>query len=93
MTCCGSQTTEAESDFSIYEMRFRNREFSPVILRVDFLSRVAPDLLLRVQNYGWTEEPTPRLLEHYVFRSVDPSAELGDEDFDEKNSEYEFVAR
>lgn len=92
VTCCASQAAEAGSDFSIYEMRFMNREFSPVYSTSRLSFEVSSGLLLRVQNYGWTEEPAQRLLEHYVFRSVDSSAELGDRDFDENNSEYEFVA-
>jgi len=93
VTCCASQTAEAGSEFSIYEMRFLNRECSPMYSKSRLSFEVSSGLLLRVQNYGWTQEPAPRLLEHYIFRSVDPSAELGDHDFDEKNSEYEFVAR
>lgn len=93
VTCRASQTAEAESEFSIYEMQFKSRTLSPVYSTSRLSFEIHTGLLLRVQNYGWTEEPTPRLLEHYVFRSVDPSAELGNEDFDEKNSEYEFVAR
>ena len=93
VTCCASLAAEAGTDFSIYEMRFKSREFSPIYSASRLSFEVSSGLLLRVQNYGWTELPAPRLLEHYVFRSVDPSAELGDHDFDEKNSEYEFVAR
>ena len=41
----------------------------------------------------WTDDKSPRIVEHYAWRAIDQAATLSDGDFDEKNSDYEFVAR
>lgn len=93
VTCSASQATEGDAMFMVYEMQFLDRDLSPMYLKSRLSFEKSSGLLLRVQNYGWTDETSPRLLEHYVYRSINPAPGLEDHDFDEKNSAYEFVTR
>lgn len=91
--CSISDATVAESEVRAYEIRFQNKEVSSEYLGSRFCFDKATGLLISVDNYGWSDTGQPRLIEHYVYHSINSAKDLQDEDFVETNSEYGFVAR
>ena len=91
--CSVSDATVAECDVRAYEIRFQNKEISSEYLGSRFCFDKATGLLISVDNFGWSDTGEPRLIEHYVYHSINRANALQDEDFAETNSEYGFVAR
>lgn len=89
---CPFQPT-ADRIVTKYFVQFQDKSVSPEYLESRLSFDHATGLLIDVQNLGWTDDESPRIVEHYAYRAIDQSATLDDSDFDEKNSEYEFVAR
>ena len=93
VNCSVSNLNETEHVVTEYCLHFRDKSVSPDYQESRLSFDQATGLLIVVQNFGWTDDKSPRIVEHYAYRAIDRSAELRDSDFDEKNSEYEFVAR
>lgn len=93
VNCSVSRSTEADRIVTKYFVQFQDKSVSPEYLESRLSFDHATGLLIDVQNLGWTDDESPRIVEHYAYRAIDQSATLDDSDFDEKNSEYEFVAR
>lgn len=91
--CSVSKSSETGHVVTEYCMQFRNKNVSPEYLKSQLSFDEETGLLIVVQNFGWTDDESPRIVEHYAYRAIDQSAALSDSDFDEKNSTYEFVAR
>jgi hypothetical protein len=93
VNCSVSRSSEADRIVTKYCLQFRDKSVSPEYLESRLSFDHATGLLIDVQNLGWTDDESPRIVEHYAYRAIDQSATLTDSDFDVKNSEYEFVAR
>ena len=93
LNCSVSQSSETENVVTEYCLQFRDKSVSPEYLESRLSFDEATGLLIVVQNFGWTDEESPRIVEHYAYREIDQAATLSDTDFDEKNSEYKFVAK
>jgi len=93
VSCSVLKSSEADNVVTEYSMQFRDKSVSPEYLKSRLCFDQTTGLLIVVENFGWTDEESPRVVEHYAYRTINQSAELSDSDFDEKNSEYEFVAR
>lgn len=93
VNCSVSQSSETENVVTEYCLQFRDKSVSPEYLESRLSFDEATGLLIVVQNFGWTDEESPRIVEHYAYREINKAATLSDSDFDERNAEYEFVAR
>ena len=93
VNCSVSKLSESGDIVTEYCLQFRDKSVSPEYLKSRLCFEQATGLLIVVENFGWTDEESPRIVEHYAYRAIDQTATLSDRDFDEKNSEYEFVAR
>ena len=93
VNCSVSKLNEADHVVTEYCLQFRDKSVSPEYLKSHLSFDEATGLLVVVENFGWTEDESSRVVEHYAYRKIDQAAGLSDSDFDEKNSEYEFVAR
>ena len=93
LNCSVSQSSETENVVTEYCLQFRDKSVSPEYLESRLSFDEATGLLIVVQNFGWTDEESPRIVEHYAWREINQAAALCDSDFDESNAEYEFVAR
>jgi len=93
VTCSVSKLSEADNVVTEYCMQFRDKHVSPEYLKSHLSFDETTGLLVVVENFGWSEDESSRVVEHYAYRKIDQAATLSDSDFDEKNSEYEFVAR
>jgi hypothetical protein len=91
--CSGAESKVADIAVTVYHVRFRDKEISPQYLGSRFCFDKITKLLIAVDNYGWSDNEEPRLLEHYVYHSITQDAPLGDSDFDETNPEFDFVER
>ena len=91
--CNVSKSSETDNVVTEYCLQFRDKSVSPDYLESRLSFDEATGLLVVVQNFGWTDNESPRIVEHYAWRAIDQAATLSDGDFDEKNSDYEFVAR
>ena len=95
-TSCGSSVSKSSETGNVvteYCLQFRDKNVSPDYVESRLSFNEATGLLIVVQNFGWTDDKLPRIVEHYAYRSIDQAATLNDNDFDETNSAYEFVAR
>lgn len=91
---CSVLNSSATNNFVIeYCLQFRDKSVSPEYLESRLSFDEATGLLIAVQNFAWTDDQSSRIVEHYAYRAIDQAATLNDSDFDEKNSEYEFVER
>lgn len=93
VNCSVSNLSEGDNVMTEYCLLFRDKSVSPEYLKSHLTFDGATGLLVVVQNFGWTEDESSRVVEHYAYREIDQAAVLNDNDFDEKNSEYEFVVR
>lgn len=93
VNCSVSKSSAANNVVTEYCMQFRDKSVSPEYLKSQLSFDEASGLLIVVQNFGWSDDKSPRMVEHYAYRGIDQAATLSDSDFDEKNSDYEFVAR
>ncbi len=93
VNCSVTKSSQAGRSVTKYSMLFRDESVSPEYLKSQLCFDQATGLLTDVRNFGWTDDKSPRIIEHYAYSEIDLSAILNDNDFDEKNSEYEFVAR
>lgn len=93
VNCSVAKSSQAGRSVTKYCMLFRDESVSPEYLKSQLCFDQATGLLTDVQNFGWTDDKSPRIVEHYAYSEIDLSAIMNDNDFDEKNSEYEFVAR
>ncbi len=75
------------------DSRVHDKSVSPDYLESRLSFDEGTGLLVVVQNFGWTDDESLRIVEHYAWRAIDRTATLSDGDFDEKNTDYEFVAR
>lgn len=93
VNCSVSELSEADHIVTEYCLQFRDKSVSPEYLKSRLCFEESTGLLIVVENFGWTDEESPRIVEHYAYRAIDQTVTLSDSDFDEKNSDYEFVAR
>ena len=93
VNCSVSKSSETGHMVTEYCMQFRDKHVSPEYLKSQLSFDEASGLLIVVQNFGWSDDKSPRIVEHYAYRGIDQGAALSDRDFDENNSEYEFVAQ
>lgn len=93
VSCSVSKSSETGNVVTEYCLQFRDKNVSPDYVESRLSFNEATGLLIVVQNFGWTDDKLPRIVEHYAYRSIDQTATLNDNDFDETNSAYEFVAR
>jgi hypothetical protein len=91
--CRVTEAHVAENDVTAYSVRFHDIAVSPDYVDSRFCFERKTGLLIGVDNFGWSDSPEPRLIEHYSYHKIDASLQLQDHDFDEGNSEYEFVLR
>ncbi len=91
--CVPCNAVVAGQELIAYDVHFQDEQVSPAYSR----SRYCFDeqgLLVALENYGWSERDGKKdLLEKYVYHTIDSDVSLDDQDFDEKNPEYTFVAR
>lgn len=91
--CSVSDATVSNIDVTAYDVRFLNSDVSPDYSGSRFYFDKRSGLLIGLDNFGWSDEPQPRLIEHYRYLEINPGISLQDDDFEEANPEYEFVAR
>lgn len=93
-----AECRESDADLAgvavrVYDVRFRDKEISPLYLSGRYCIDKSTGLLIVVDNFGWSDGQEPCLLEHYAYHTINQTVPLEESDFDEKNSEYEFVER
>ena len=91
--CSVSDATVAESPVTAYEIRYRDIDVSPDYQVSRFCFDKSTELLIAVDNFGWSDAQEPRLIERYVFHTISQDTPLQDNDFAEENPDYQFVAR
>jgi len=91
--CRVSDETVADGVGKAYSIRFRDIADSPDYSDSRFRFERKTGLLIGVDNFGWSDSPDPRLIEHYFYHSINENSQLQDHDFDVENTEYEFVLR
>lgn len=94
ITCTSSVHSVDSSDVTAFEVVFRNPEISPVYSRCRYCFDQSSGLLVALENFGWSDiNAEPRLLERYVYRSINTEANLTESDFDTDNPTYAFASR
>lgn len=93
VTCSVSDAIVAKNPVTAYEIRYRNVDVSPDYEGSRFCFDKSTELLIAVENYGWSDAQEPRLIERYVYHTIKQDTQLQDYDFSEKNPDYQFVAR
>jgi hypothetical protein len=91
--CRVSDAKLADNVVKAYSVRFHDIAVSPDYVDSRFCFDTKSGLLIGVDNFGWSDGSEPRLIEHYSYQAIEENSQLQDDDFDEDNSEYEFVLR
>ncbi|MBC7967183.1 MAG: DUF1571 domain-containing protein [Fuerstia sp.] len=91
--CSVSDATVAKSPVTAYEIRYRDVDASPDYEGSRFCFDKSTELLIAVDNFGWSDAQEPRLIERYVYHTINQDIPLQDNDFAEANPDYQFVAR
>jgi hypothetical protein len=91
--CTMEQSKFSDQDVVIFDIKFKDEATVPKYSASRFCFDTQTKLLIAVDNYGWSDNGKPRLIEHYFYDKIDVQPSLSDEDFTEENPEYHFVAR
>jgi len=91
--CIKEQLSVSRNNLTVFEVRFLDEAAVPEYSGSRFCFDGDTDLLIAVDNYGWSEDGKPRLIEHYYYDQIEILPEPTEDVFDEANPEYQFVAR
>ncbi len=50
-------------------------------------------LVVALDNFGWSDEDQPHLIEHYLYDRIVEVSKPTDEDFSEKNPTFHFMTK
>lgn len=87
------QSTVSQNSVIIFEVTFPDAATVPEYSSSRFCFDEDTNLLIAVDNYGWSGDGEPRLIEHYFYDQIEALTEPTENVFDEGNPEYRFVAR
>lgn len=73
---------------TVFEVRFLDEAAVPEYSGSRFCFDGDTDLLIAVDNCGWSEDGKPRLIEHDHYDQIEILPELTEDVFDEANPEY-----
>jgi len=91
--CKMQQTTFTDKDVIVFDIKFRDEATVPRYSASRFCFDEQTKLLIAVDNYGWSKDSKPRLIEHYFYDQIEVLAEPNEDVFVEENPAYRFVAR
>lgn len=83
----------SNQDVVIFDIKFKDEAKIPAYSASRFCFDGETQLLIAVDNYGWSNDDKPRLIEHYFYDEIAVLPSPTDEEFTEENPEYHFVAR
>ena len=92
-TCEVSESTFSNRDVTIFDVHFRNEKSAPKYCASKFCFDKQTDLLIAVDNYGWSKDGKPRLIEHHVYDEIKVEPQQDDTDFAQDNPAYSFIKR
>ena len=78
---------------TVVNVKFKDQTLVPEYHSSRFCFDKENQLLVAVDNYGWSETGERRLIEHYLYHHIDATPALTDNDFTENNPDYQFVVR
>lgn len=91
--CSVEQATFSEKEVVVFHITFKDESSGPDYSASKFCFDKQSKLLIAVDNYGWSTDGQPRLIEHYFYDQIQPLPTPNDNDFTEDNPEYHFVIR
>ena len=91
--CRMEQSQFSNNDVVIFDIKFTDKDAVPEYSASRFCFDSQTQLLIAVDNYGWSDDDNPRLVEHYFYDEIAVLPSPTDEEFTEENPEYHFVAR
>ena len=91
--CRKEQSTVSQNNATVFEVSFPDEATVPEYSGSRLCFDEETNLLIAVDNYGWSGDGEPRLIEHYFYDQIEVLTEPNEDVFDEENPEYQFVAR
>ena len=91
--CRMEQSTFSHQDVVVFDIKFKEEATVPEYSSSRYCFDEQTKLLIAVDNYGWSKDSKPRLIEHYFYDQIEVLTEPNEDVFAEENPEYHFVAR
>ena len=91
--CELSESILANREVKVFEVQFKDKKTVPDYCASRFVFDKQTQLLIAVDNYGWSNDESPRLIEHYFYDEISVIPNPKDRDFAQENPAYAFKAR
>jgi hypothetical protein len=91
--CEVSESTLAGRPVTVFEVTFTDKDAVPEYCRSRICFDKQSNLLTALDNYGWSSDGEPRLIEHYVYEQIGELPVPADREFTESNPAYQFSQR
>ncbi len=88
-----AESTLAGREVTVFDVKFKDENAVPEYCSSKFCFDNQTQLLVAVENYGWSNHEIPTLIERYVYHQITETPQPEDADFAEENPAYQFVAK